>query len=86
VCVCGVQAVPPYERPALTKGYLFPPEKKPARLPVSNRDNLIMQSSVQACQIVVSFLIQDIRDALPLYLLDIPGTTGLGHGTVQHPD
>nr|ACF22775.1 monodehydroascorbate reductase [Brachypodium distachyon] len=28
-----VPAVPPYERPALTKGYLFPPEKKPARLP-----------------------------------------------------
>lgn len=28
------QAVAPYERPALTKGYLFPPEKKPARLPV----------------------------------------------------
>ncbi|OAY78813.1 Monodehydroascorbate reductase, chloroplastic [Ananas comosus] len=31
--VCNVQAVAPYERPALTKGYLFPPDKKPARLP-----------------------------------------------------
>jgi hypothetical protein len=31
----AVQPVPPYERPALTKGYLFPPDKKPARLPVS---------------------------------------------------
>lgn len=29
-----MQAVAPYERPALTKGYLFPPDKKPARLPV----------------------------------------------------
>lgn len=29
------QAVAPYERPALTKGYLFPSDKKPARLPVS---------------------------------------------------
>ncbi|RLN04284.1 uncharacterized protein C2845_PM13G03030 [Panicum miliaceum] len=29
----SMQPVPPYERPALTKGYLFPPDKKPARLP-----------------------------------------------------
>lgn len=28
------QAFAPYERPALTKGYLFPLDKKPARLPV----------------------------------------------------
>lgn len=30
-----IQAVAPYERPALTKAYLFPHDKKPARLPVS---------------------------------------------------
>lgn len=30
-----LQAHAPYERPALTKGYLFPLDKKPARLPVS---------------------------------------------------
>lgn len=30
-----VQAYVPYERPALTKAYLFPLDKKPARLPVS---------------------------------------------------
>jgi hypothetical protein len=35
LCIVSKEAVPPYERPALTKGYLFPPEKKPARLPVS---------------------------------------------------
>lgn len=29
-----LQAFAPYERPALTKGYLFPLDKKPARLPV----------------------------------------------------
>ena len=29
-----MQAHAPYERPALTKGYLFPLDKKPARLPV----------------------------------------------------
>lgn len=29
-----LQAHAPYERPALTKGYLFPLDKKPARLPV----------------------------------------------------
>lgn len=29
-----LQAYAPYERPALTKGYLFPLDKKPARLPV----------------------------------------------------
>jgi len=28
------QPYAPYERPALTKGYLFPLDKKPARLPV----------------------------------------------------
>ncbi|VAI75971.1 unnamed protein product [Triticum turgidum subsp. durum] len=33
LCIVSKEAVPPYERPALTKGYLFPPEKKPARLP-----------------------------------------------------
>lgn len=31
----ALQAHAPYERPALTKGYLFPKDKKPARLPVS---------------------------------------------------
>lgn len=46
VCAFVVQAVPPYERPALTKGYLFPPEKKPARLPVSTRDNLTIGSTL----------------------------------------
>lgn len=30
-----MQAHAPYERPALTKGYLFPLDKKPARLPVT---------------------------------------------------
>lgn len=30
-----IQAHAPYERPALTKAYLFPLDKKPARLPVS---------------------------------------------------
>lgn len=30
-----MQAYAPYERPALTKAYLFPLDKKPARLPVS---------------------------------------------------
>lgn len=29
-----MQAHAPYERPALTKAYLFPLDKKPARLPV----------------------------------------------------
>ena len=29
-----LQAYAPYERPALTKAYLFPLDKKPARLPV----------------------------------------------------
>jgi monodehydroascorbate reductase (NADH) len=33
LCIVSKEPVPPYERPALTKGYLFPPEKKPARLP-----------------------------------------------------
>lgn len=33
LCVVSKEAVAPYERPALTKGYLFPPDKKPARLP-----------------------------------------------------
>ncbi|CAA6673738.1 unnamed protein product [Spirodela intermedia] len=33
LCIVSKEAVAPYERPALTKGYLFPPEKKPARLP-----------------------------------------------------
>ncbi|AQK41658.1 Monodehydroascorbate reductase 5 mitochondrial [Zea mays] len=33
LCIVSKEPVPPYERPALTKGYLFPPDKKPARLP-----------------------------------------------------
>ncbi|XP_072978098.1 monodehydroascorbate reductase 5, chlorplastic [Typha angustifolia] len=33
LCIVCKEAVPPYERPALTKGYLFPQDKKPARLP-----------------------------------------------------
>ncbi|KAF6157627.1 hypothetical protein GIB67_037200 [Kingdonia uniflora] len=33
LCIVSKEAVPPYERPALTKGYLFPLDKKPARLP-----------------------------------------------------
>ncbi|XP_008801779.2 monodehydroascorbate reductase 5, chlorplastic isoform X2 [Phoenix dactylifera] len=33
LCIVSKEAVAPYERPALTKGYLFPPDKKPARLP-----------------------------------------------------
>ncbi|XP_068634264.1 monodehydroascorbate reductase, chloroplastic/mitochondrial isoform X2 [Aristolochia californica] len=33
LCVVTKEAVAPYERPALTKGYLFPLDKKPARLP-----------------------------------------------------
>ncbi|XP_043710112.1 monodehydroascorbate reductase, chloroplastic/mitochondrial-like isoform X2 [Telopea speciosissima] len=33
LCIVGKEAVSPYERPALTKGYLFPLDKKPARLP-----------------------------------------------------
>jgi len=41
-----MQPVPPYERPALTKGYLFPPDKKPARLPVSTPTNLQWQAKL----------------------------------------
>ncbi|KAJ4955540.1 hypothetical protein NE237_012323 [Protea cynaroides] len=33
LCIVCKEAVAPYERPALTKAYLFPPDKKPARLP-----------------------------------------------------
>ncbi|ONK59077.1 uncharacterized protein A4U43_C08F2740 [Asparagus officinalis] len=33
LCMVTKEPVAPYERPALTKGYLFPPDKKPARLP-----------------------------------------------------
>ncbi|KAK1297309.1 hypothetical protein QJS10_CPB15g00782 [Acorus calamus] len=33
LCIVSKEAVAPYERPALTKGYLFPLDKKPARLP-----------------------------------------------------
>ncbi|XP_058732062.1 monodehydroascorbate reductase, chloroplastic/mitochondrial-like isoform X1 [Vicia villosa] len=33
LCIVTKEAVAPYERPALTKAYLFPPDKKPARLP-----------------------------------------------------
>jgi monodehydroascorbate reductase (NADH) len=33
LCIVTKEGVAPYERPALTKAYLFPPEKKPARLP-----------------------------------------------------
>ncbi|XP_058084731.1 monodehydroascorbate reductase, chloroplastic/mitochondrial [Magnolia sinica] len=33
LCIVTKEAVAPYERPALTKGYLFPLDKKPARLP-----------------------------------------------------
>lgn len=31
--IIGAEAVAPYERPTLTKAYLFPPDAKPARLP-----------------------------------------------------
>lgn len=33
ICVISKEKVPPYERPALTKAYLFPLDKSPARLP-----------------------------------------------------
>ncbi|XP_021757554.1 monodehydroascorbate reductase 5, mitochondrial-like [Chenopodium quinoa] len=33
LCIVTKEAYAPYERPALTKGYLFPLDKKPARLP-----------------------------------------------------
>lgn len=33
LCIVTREAYAPYERPALTKGYLFPLDKKPARLP-----------------------------------------------------
>ncbi|XP_077245472.1 monodehydroascorbate reductase 6 isoform X3 [Tasmannia lanceolata] len=33
LCIVSKEAVAPYERPTLTKGYLFPLDKKPARLP-----------------------------------------------------
>ncbi|KAJ3692622.1 hypothetical protein LUZ60_011717 [Juncus effusus] len=33
LCIVSKEAFAPYERPALTKGYLFPLDKKPARLP-----------------------------------------------------
>ncbi|KAL0447883.1 UNVERIFIED_CONTAM: Monodehydroascorbate reductase, chloroplastic/mitochondrial [Sesamum latifolium] len=33
LCIVSKEANAPYERPALTKGYLFPLDKKPARLP-----------------------------------------------------
>lgn len=39
-----MQAYAPYERPALTKAYLFPLEKKPARLPVSMVFTFIVSS------------------------------------------
>ncbi|XP_073148242.1 monodehydroascorbate reductase, chloroplastic/mitochondrial isoform X2 [Henckelia pumila] len=33
LCIVSKEAYAPYERPALTKAYLFPTDKKPARLP-----------------------------------------------------
>ncbi|KAH7282654.1 hypothetical protein KP509_35G042000 [Ceratopteris richardii] len=33
ICIVSKEKVPPYERPALTKAYLFPLDKSPARLP-----------------------------------------------------
>lgn len=33
LCIISKEKVPPYERPALTKAYLFPLDKSPARLP-----------------------------------------------------
>ncbi|XP_059640428.1 monodehydroascorbate reductase, chloroplastic/mitochondrial isoform X2 [Cornus florida] len=33
LCIVSKEAYAPYERPALTKAYLFPKDKKPARLP-----------------------------------------------------
>ncbi|KAF8379584.1 hypothetical protein HHK36_029025 [Tetracentron sinense] len=33
LCIVSKEGVAPYERPALTKAYLFPLDKKPARLP-----------------------------------------------------
>ncbi|GAB4857428.1 Monodehydroascorbate reductase, chloroplastic/mitochondrial, variant 2 [Ancistrocladus abbreviatus] len=33
LCIVGKEAYAPYERPTLTKGYLFPLDKKPPRLP-----------------------------------------------------
>ncbi|KAJ0048037.1 hypothetical protein Pint_15098 [Pistacia integerrima] len=38
LCIVSKEAYAPYERPALTKGYLFPPDKKPARLPMLYED------------------------------------------------
>ncbi|GAU19398.1 hypothetical protein TSUD_76430 [Trifolium subterraneum] len=38
LCIVTKEGVAPYERPALTKAYLFPPEKKPARLPMLYED------------------------------------------------
>ena len=32
LCIVSKKSVAPYERPALTKSYLFPLDKKPARL------------------------------------------------------
>ncbi|KAG4391582.1 hypothetical protein GLYMA_05G211502v4 [Glycine max] len=33
LCIVTKEPYAPYERPALTRAYLFPPDKKPARLP-----------------------------------------------------
>ncbi|KAH9775378.1 Monodehydroascorbate reductase [Citrus sinensis] len=38
LCIVSKEAYAPYERPALTKGYLFPLDKKPARLPMIYQD------------------------------------------------
>ncbi|KAJ6426547.1 hypothetical protein OIU84_022193 [Salix udensis] len=38
LCIVTKEAYAPYERPALTKGYLFPLDKKPARLPMLYED------------------------------------------------
>ncbi|KAK4559305.1 hypothetical protein RGQ29_008503 [Quercus rubra] len=38
LCIVSKEAYAPYERPALTKAYLFPLDKKPARLPMFYED------------------------------------------------
>ncbi|KAF3501526.1 hypothetical protein F2Q69_00040837 [Brassica cretica] len=41
LCIVTKEAYAPYERPALTKAYLFPPEKKPARLPLIGFNKMV---------------------------------------------
>ncbi|GAB2296784.1 Monodehydroascorbate reductase 5, chlorplastic [Dionaea muscipula] len=46
LCIVSKEAYAPYERPSLTKGYLFPLDKKPARLPVSKNSSSITEPVV----------------------------------------